>query len=276
MGNLPGVEWVAAGFSFHTMSGLSEKGGLLARRYLRRGWTFTVEAQGKGRVLASDLTGALTAAVLDEVVGARVAQEGPTVTFRVVSDGRSGAVGVQLMEGPGGRPTATSSAVCLVSGGKHSSVLAWLSLLSGLRVRLVHSWVDVDAMRSVAGLYAELSHRADPTAVSLEVLRGAKPGGGLRGFVGGMEGLAFAGFNAGGPRIPRWMEGRVASPLYLLPEQEFDRYLERLRLTPRGAAIDWREAGRGRSEVRKFGGGTAEPGDVLDSIYRLDWPRRLG
>ena len=79
---------------------------------------------------------------------------------------------------------------CLASGGRHSSVAAWMAALSGFSVRLVHIRVDDGSLRDVAKLYSELSHRMDPSRLSLQIVEGR--GGAaqtLSSWLGGSKGF---------------------------------------------------------------------------------------
>ena len=113
------MAWIAAGFGAARVDELSSAGGVLAKRYLRRGDSFSVEAEATGGVLASDLGGAVTSRILEAVKGSRASESGK-VRFRGAADGKAGVVGVEVAAGPGGVPTGVVGASCLVSGGVHS------------------------------------------------------------------------------------------------------------------------------------------------------------
>jgi adenylyl- and sulfurtransferase ThiI len=172
LGDMPGVSWVAVGVSGHSSRDLSDSAKILSGIYVHPRERFAVKAEGPSRAVASDLEGRITSSILESIRGSRVSVESPRVVFRVAFDGKAGAVGVELKPGPGGVPTGNDEAACLVSGGMHSSVLAWLAVIAGFRVRLVHAESGDESLRAVAELYSELSHRADPRGLNLEVLGG--------------------------------------------------------------------------------------------------------
>jgi hypothetical protein len=264
VGHMPGVSWVAAGDSGNTLGELSKSAGVLARMYLRKGDGFSVEAEGGGGVAASDVGGSVTSKVLDSVKGARASAASPKVRFRAAFDGRKGVVGVQVTMGPGGVPTGREVATCLVSGGVHSSVTAWFAVLQGFGVRLVHAKLDDDSVMAVARLYSELSHRADPRLLSLEVLEGGSARGAIASRIDGYKGKVFAGFS----RADRG-EGSLGwalSPLYLLTEEWFQGEFEGLGLNPHRAKTEWDKQTPGKNRVLKFGGRTADVSGVLDGL----------
>ena len=53
---------------------------------------------------ASDVAGAVTSAVVEEVKGARVDEDRPRLVFRAGLEETGGFVGVELSMGPGGSP----------------------------------------------------------------------------------------------------------------------------------------------------------------------------
>ena len=264
LGHLPGVAWIAAGFAAGKQGELAEASARLAKGYLRRGDRFAVVAEGTGGVRTADAAGAVISKVLDSVRGARVS-ESAKVTFRVAADGTRGAVGVEVRLGPGGAPMGDEEAHCLASGGVHSSVVSWMALVSGFRVRLVHARLSDDSLLAVARLYSELSNRADPRGLSLEVLEGGSPAALLAGFVAKKKGRIFAGNHAAG--VNRLVfGGKVGTPLFLLPEEKFRSEYDGLGIRPysgeeRGAGGDG-----GGSKSRSFSRSPASVSDVLDGI----------
>lgn len=261
--SLPGVAWTAAGYSGKGVKELARAGRVLARKYLKSGARFSVHAEAKGTGSSSDLAGAVMTGMLEEVRGARAANES-SLRFRTAIDGTKGVVGVEIAKGPGGVPMGGEGAVCLVSGGIHSSVLAWDALLAGYRVGLVHAAAGEGSLRGVARLYAELSNRVDPRGLSLTVLEGGDPAGMIAGYVDAEEGTKFAGFTAG-REPPTGLMGRVTCPLYLLPEEEFASKFGGLKLKGTDEKTKWGGRPVGYSE-RSFGGVAADVSGVLDGL----------
>lgn len=263
--NQPGVEWIAVGVSASSAGGLKEAAGVLARKYLGRRKRFSVVAQvDDGSSLPSDLSAALGFAVLDAVHGVRIDEAAPDVVFRAIQDRKYGAVGVQMRVGEGGIPTGGSKAWCLVSGGMHSSVVAWKALLMGYRLEMVHAKVDDESVRAVARLYAELSNRADPTALHLTVLKGGDRLGSLARN-SAKKRPVFGGFHLGGGEVPSLLE-RVERPLYLLTEEEFRGTFSALSFKDDARAGQW-ESGRGARAGRlAFGGKRADTSQVIDGL----------
>jgi hypothetical protein len=265
LGHMPGVAWVAAGGAARSALELAALGSALAKKYLRKGDRFIVEAKGEGEVLASDIGGSITSKILESVKGSRVSIESPNVLFRVVFDGARGVVGVEVKKGPGGMPTGGESATCLVSGGKHSSVVAWHAVLLGFRVRLVHAKVSDESLRAVAELYSELSHRADPRWLRLEVLEGDSILGALSGYAGRSKDRLFGGLSRSGGQSLLELPGTLA-PLYLTPEERFQAEFEALGIKSYDLQDDWKRKGQNPLTVRGFGGITADVSEVLDGL----------
>ena len=265
---LPGVSWIAVGHSSGSIDGIMNDVSRLSKTYLKRGASFSVRAETYDtETKPSDLIGRANSAVLDAVGGARVKEDGPSVRFRVTFDGRRGTAGVETGDGPGGTPTGERGVFCLVSGGMHSSVLAWLALLSGLRVELVHVACGDGALREVARLYAELSHRIDPVALSLRVLEGPATADAIERWAGRTDGKVFAGNHAeciGSSSLA--LPAMVHSPLYLLPESEFEAVLASLSL---GGCEPEATGAKSRGEPLKekwFGLKRADMHGVLDGL----------
>lgn len=173
--NLPGVGWVALGFEVSNgLQGFTKAASVLARRYLSPGTTFAVSAAAAtSNQSEGDMILAVSSTILSRVRGTHVQETKPKVRFRISFSGSVGACGVQIREGVGGVPTSRRRiAHCLASGGRHSSVAAWMAALSGFSVRLVHVRVDDASLREVAKLYSELSHRMDPSRLSLHIVEG--------------------------------------------------------------------------------------------------------
>lgn len=268
LGDLPGVSWIAVGRRSASVSGIGAEVAELARVYLRRGGTFWVDAEVVGSSSsASELTGRAISSILDAVKGARVKEEDPSVLFKVTSNGRRGTAGVVIAKGPGGVPTCGARVTCLVSGGMHSSVLAWLALLSGLRVELVHAKVSDDSLREVGRLYAELSHRVDPAALSLWVLEGPSIEGTLAGWIRRNEREVLAGIHIGCESAKRSIVPPTArSPLLLLPEEEFRRILASLSLKGHEPDPQAPPQEHATARERYLGGERSDMHGVLDGL----------
>lgn len=263
--NMPGVAWIAAGFGFESQDEMLKSAAALARLYLRRGDRFLVDGEGSRGVLPSDIGGAATSRILDAVRGARVS-EAPKVRFRVAADGKRGVIGAEVRLGPGGVPTGTEGVSCMVSGGVHSSVTAWMAVLAGFRVKMVHVKVSDDSVLAVAKLYSELSYRADPRGLGLEVLEGGSASGAVGGYAAHSRQRVLGGFHAGGGGPPMGLRGRVAAPLYLMPEERFQTELRSLGLRPFDSAVSWNESGSARYTAKRFSGGPADVSDILDGL----------
>ncbi len=265
--HMPGVSWAAVGRTSDSVRGLGKAAFLLAPAYLKRGETFSViaEASVEG-VTSSDVSGAVTSSILEAVKGARVAEERAKVKFRVAYEGGRSAVGVELWEGPGGIAVGSEIVQCLVSGGMHSSVVAWYALLSGCKVKLIHAKVDESSLREVAKLYSELSNRVDPSGLSLEVLEGRSPAGVLKQSLRRSTGPVYGGFHTGCSRIPRGLVDKVDAPLFLLTEEGFTRAFSGLSLKGQDAKEGWREVGVGGMTSRSFGGQRGDMHAVLDGL----------
>ena len=263
--HLPGVAWIAVGFGAEGDGELARASESLAKTYLRRGDRFSVEPEATEGVLASDVAGAVTSRMLGAVKGSR-SSESPRVRFRVAVDGQKGAVGVEVRQGAGGVPTGRERVSCLVSGGAHSAVVAWMAAHAGFRVRMVHSKVSEESLRAVARLYSELSNRVDPRGMSLEVLEGESVAGSVNGYAGRHRQKRLAGSHAVGGAPPPKLRGSVLSPLYLLPEERFQEVFSSLRIRAFQAGTDWGRAGHSRFTTRTFSGGPADVSDVLDGL----------
>jgi hypothetical protein len=261
---LPGVAWTAVGFEVRSLKDVGAAAGTLAERYLGKGGKFWVEAEGSTGVVGADVAGSVTSAILDAVKGARVSSESPRVRFRAAYDGRSGVVGVEVRTGPGGAPTGKESAVCFVSGGMHSSVVAWLAVLDGFRVHLVHAVSSEASLLAVARLYSELSFRADPRWLSLTVVEGASVRA-LSDLAGG-ERYVFSGRHPGGEGVPPALLGGAVAPLYLLPEERFVSEFASLGISEDRSSADWSTMNAGSTRVRKFGGVSTDVSGVLDGL----------
>jgi len=261
--NMPGVSWVAVGLKVRSLQELSRASGELARRYLRKGDRFYVEAEGTTEVSASDISGIVTSSVLEKARGTRVSLESPRVRFRAAFDEGDGAVGVEVRRGPGGSPTGREQVTCLVSGGIHSSVVAWDAVLHGFKVLLLHAKYSEESLRAVARLCSELSYRADPRGLSLEVLEGGSVRRLLSGRVASSKGKVFAGYTPGA----RGRQLRtVLSPLYLMSDEKFASEFEALGIKGFEGAEDWDRENDGERLARRFAGKRADINGVLDGM----------
>jgi len=262
-GNMPGVSWIAVGLKVRSLRELSEASEELAGKYLGKGDRFCVEAEGSTEVSASDISGIVTSSVLEAARGTRVSLESPRIRFRAAFDGKNGVVGVEVRKGPGGAPTGVEQVTCLVSGGVHSSVVAWEAVRRGFKVRLLHAEYSEESLRAVARLYSELSYRTDPRGLSLEVLGGESVRGALARRVASSKGKVFAGFTpeARGTQLPK-----ALSPLYLMSEEEFSSKFEALGIKGFEVAEDWERENDGESMVRRFAGKRADISGVLDGM----------
>ena len=264
LGKMPGVSWVAAGLTARSYGELSSAARQLSGRCLKKGDKFAVYAEGTMGTVFSDISGIVTSAVLDEVEGSRVSAGSPRVRFRAAFDGKKGVVGVEVRRGPGGIPTGSEEATCMVSGGVHSAVVAWEAVLQGFRVRLVHVMYSEETLRAVARLYSELSHRADPRGLTLEVICGESVTNGLSRCAEVSKAPVFAGFSSGSGVKPHPM--KALSPLYLMSEESFSAEFEGLGIKSCDAPEDWEKEAEGEAGVRRFGGSRADISDILDGL----------
>ena len=266
LGQLPGVDWVALGEPVRTLSGLGDAASSLARRYLKGGASFAVRPDAEGPdARASDVGGAVTAAVLGAGVSARVDDRGPDRTFRAVFGRGGGAVGVELRRGPGGTATGGATAECLVSGGLHSAALAWHALLCGYRVRMLHEEAGEESLLAVARLYAELSHRVDPRSLALEVSGPGSARSALRRRPGGRP--PMAGFHAECGGVPAGLEGLVTAPLLLATEEELRASADGLDAGSPAGRFRWR-AGESPRSPRTVSGRRLDAHGVLQELSR--------
>lgn len=273
---MPGISWIAIGHYSRSAQGVFDEVARLARIYLKKKGTFAVRAETSSpKILESDIVGRACSVVFDAVPGARVDEDSPSVAFRVAlgpspSEG-GGVAGVEVRKGPGGIPTGGTRGLCLVSGGMHSSVLAWYALLSGIRVELVHVFVNDESLREVARLYGELSHRVDPAAVGLRVIEGVSAREAIRMLLDAREKRPiYAGFHCrcnDGQLVPG-LPNEVTSPLYLFPEDEFARELSSLGLRGYDSRETWAPARRGnrRPLERRIQGTRSDMHGVLDGL----------
>lgn len=265
LAHMPGVAWVAVGMPVKSMKEAGLFAGRLGVKYLKRGDRFAVEGEGTRNVVGADVAGAVTSGILEAVKGARVS-EAPRVRFRAAFDGRKGVVGVQVATGPGGVSTGKEWVTCLVSGGLHSSVLAWTALLMGYRVRLVHAETGERGLLAVARLYAELSHRVDSRGLRLEVLKGGALARVLASHLSKSGEESFAGFHSTGGRVTGPLARRASAPLYLMPEELFRSEFDALGIRGDDSRADWGTKGGAEFAMRTFEGWAEDVSAVLDGL----------
>jgi len=269
--SMPGASWIAVGYWFRGTGGYLKTLKALSPRYLRRGSRFRISVGAPTAAAAGDLVLAGNSAILASVPGSRVDERKPQVSFRGLLDGEEGALGVEIRAGPGGVSTSGERVACMVSGGRNSSGMAWMAALSGFSISLVHSRTDDVSLTRVAKLYAELSHRMDPSGLELLVLGG---GNGASGRLGAWLAEAkvpvFAGLKSSpsmAVRLARKFPG-LLFPLLLVPDSEMERVHRSLGL--RGSAGSdgvLEKLGRGGSySVRRFEGKEADMNEVIDAI----------
>jgi hypothetical protein len=272
----PGISWIAAGDSSESLKSLAAIAERLAKAYLRGKKTFSVVAESTDQdITPSDVAGMLTSAILEAVSSVRTDDEKPEVRFRAAWKKDLGAVGVELCVGQGGTPMGGKTVVCLVSGGMHSSVVAWHALLSGYRVSLVHCLVDEDSLMAVASLYAELSHRVNPRGLSLKVW----DGDGLIDQIRRSEWKThpLSGFHSECGGIPETIERIVLAPLFLLTEEEYRASFAKLSVRDYEHKQNWNERETKKGRWRRYGGERSDIHGVLDglSLPLLSEPSQL-
>ena len=263
--NMPGVAWTAAGFSVASRDEVARASSVLASRYLKRGEKFSVQAEASGRGASSDLAGAVTSAMLEEVKGARASSDAAGVRVRAALDGARGVVGIEVSRGPGGSPMGRDGAVCLVSGGRHSAVLAWSAVLQGFRVNMVHVQSGEGSLFAAARLSAALSNRGDPRGLSLTLLRGGEPAGVLPRFLARRTEPVFGGFTVERP-APAALGPKVQSPLFMMAEETFESQFGALGVKSNDEVADWGRKSAGDYIERRFGGKSADVSAVIDGL----------
>src|SRR3989441_948850 len=275
--HLPGVVWIGLGYTSEGgPEALLASLQALGERYLKRNSRFGVQVEVTGsKSLRGDLIGAANSRLLGLRRGTRIDERSPELIFHVSLDGNQGVVGVEIGRGVGGVPTSTAKAFCLVSGGMHSSVVAWMAALAGFSVELVHLRTSEESVVEAGRLYSELSHRIDPTRLKLTLLTGSKnqPNGVLAAWLKktGGESPVFAGYHLECRRESSWrgVVG-VLNPLLLFPEPEFKRVFNTLGLTgyfeSNGLVTGTGESEPSAYRVASFGGARADLHEVVDSV----------
>ncbi|HLQ21539.1 MAG TPA: hypothetical protein VK127_04435 [Nitrososphaerales archaeon] len=275
--HLPGVIWIGLGYTSEGgLESLLVSLRLLGERYLKRDSRFVVHVEvTRSEILRGDVIGASNSRLLGLKKGARIDERNPELIFQVALDRNQGVACVEIRRGVGGVPTSTAKAFCLVSGGMHSSVVAWMAALAGFSVELVHLRTSEESLVEAGRLYSELSHRIDPTRLKLTLLTGSKnsPEGVLAAWLKktGEESPVFAGYHLECRRESSWRGMRgVVYPLLLFPEPEFRRVFDSLGLTgyfeSSGLLSGVRESVPSEYRVASFGGARAELHEVVDSI----------
>jgi len=153
-----------------------------------------------------------------------------------------------------------------------------MAALSGFSLRLVHSATDEVALRHVARLYSELSHRMDPRCLELLVLGG---GGSAAGRIGrwlqSQSGEVFAGLRPGLAGTQAGIAKRfpnLSLPLVLVQDEEIARTYRSLGLGQAskggiGGGLTLKALGAGSSfSERRFGGVQADSNVVIDAMKR--------
>lgn len=276
LAHLPGVSWIAVGYEFEDPAECLGRLSTLAARYLEKGASFKigVEVEDGGKE-EGDVLMEATSTLLKGTKGTHVDERSPDLSFRVIMVRGRGACGVQLREGVGGVPTSTKmKAYCLASGGYHSSVTAWMAVLSGFSLTLVHARSEDESLRQVARLYAEISRRIDASSLELVTLDGdGTAGDRVAAWLKSAEGQVFSGVHpeCRGPRGMELLERypSVQFPLLLLQEGEVRSRLEALgikgKTTDREASLAF-TGKKVRLERKSFGGREADVNAVLDSL----------
>ncbi len=277
--NLPGVGWVALGFEVtNGLQGFTDAASVLAQRYLSPGTTFAVSAAAATPNLSEgDMTLAISSTILSRVRGTRVQETKPKVRFRISFSGSVGACGVQIKEGVGGTPSSKGRiAHCLASGGRHSSVAAWMAALSGFSVTLVHVRVDDASLREVAKLYSELSYRMDPSRLSLHIIEGrAGAAQTLSSWLGSSKGLHVVvgahlecdreALNYASDAAPG-----ILFPVLLLQEEDLREVYQALGMKERdglpSGMLGVKPRGVMKYSVKQFKGKRVEMHAILDSL----------
>jgi hypothetical protein len=276
--HLPGVAWIGLGYASEGgLEALLRSLQALGERYLKRNSRFGVQVEvTRAKSLRGDVTGAANSRLLGLRRGTRIDERNPELIFHVALDGNQGVAGVEIRRGVGGVPTSTAKASCLVSGGMHSSVVAWMAVLAGFSVELVHLRTSEESVVEAGRLYSELSHRIDPTRLKLTLLTGSKnspESGVLAAWLKGRreESLVFAGYHLECRRESGWRGvAGVVYPLLLFPEPEFKRVFNSLGLTgyfeSNGLLRGIRESVPSEYKVASFGGARADLHQVVDTI----------
>jgi hypothetical protein len=271
--NAPGVDWVAVGMALRTFREVGETAKVLAKRYIRPGARFSVVPSGGRGVHGSDVGGAVVSAVLEEVRMAKVDEARPEVVLRASMAKTGGAIGVEVSRGPGGVPTGRTGVACLVSGGMHSSVLCWMALLAGYRLTMVHARISEESTMAVARLYAELSRRADPRGIVLDVLVGKDAGRTVNWARQNEKQPVFVGTHSGCSDLWRATAGTMA-PLYLAQEEWFRSEISKLSLKPHLEQLASSNGSTPPDETLSFGGARADVSGVLDGLRVRTTPVR--
>ncbi len=258
---LPGIMWTAYGFISKGESIIRDAVDL-ASNFIRKKRSFSVIV-AEDNPEFSDIKMSIEGSILSKFQKKKINEKKPDLTFILSGAGKGYAFGLKLYEGVGGSMQGEEIVTCIVSGGMHSSVVAWLSCLSGKGVRIVHSLASTHSLYSVARLYERLSAMSDPTLVELRVLKGE----------GREEDVLYSWLEDNGPAFSgnhvecssKLFSEKVIAPAYILPEEVFAKYLREMRL-PNFE----RRVGEGGRYVKykelSFGGRSANMHEVIDSL----------
>ncbi len=248
----------------------------IAKNYVEKGSTFRVRVEVQGdSATKSDIAGAASSRFLDEFRGTRIDEKRPKLSFRVAVDSSAAVVGIEVSQGVGGAPTSRQRrAICLVSGGMHSSAVAWMAGRAGYPVSLLHVYESDPAMREVARLYSELSMTMDPTDLRLDLLL-PEESSNLEGVLlawihGARSRILFSGAHAECGNASLLTSPKVASPLFLSSEEEFHKIIRSLGLRGHSGNLRSRKSKRALSDgfkIRSFGGARAEAHVVIDALF---------
>lgn len=277
---LPGIDWIAVGRTFQGQRQLMKVVRALAQRYLTKEKTFIVTVEGSRAPKAADVQLSVITEVLSTVKRARTNETNPKINFMCELENNGGAFGVKLADGEAGVPTSRDrKAFCLVSGGRHSSVMTWLAALSGFSLNMVHFMVGDDALRHVSLLYSELSHRMNPKHLRLVVVVGTGDSGQRKLLNQWLRDRnpspVFAGIHLEcKERKPDTILGRVPEgvefPVLLIPERTILEVQRKLSLKGLPSESDFLVRSRSSLKtgfrVLSFGGVKADINQVLDGL----------
>src|SRR5207245_8953801 len=126
--HLPGVAWIGLGYTSEGgLESLLVSLQLLGERYLKRESRFGVQVEvTRSNILKGDVIGAADSRLLGLRRGSRIDERNPTLNCHIDLSRNEVVACVEIRRGVGGVPTSTAKAFCLVSGGMHSSVVAWM------------------------------------------------------------------------------------------------------------------------------------------------------
>lgn len=258
---LPGVMWTAYGFISREESILKDAVDL-ASNFIKNKRSFSVVVTEEKPEL-TDVKMSIEGNILSKFQKKKINEKKPDLTFILSRTEKGYAFGLKLYQGVGGSIQGEETVTCLVSGGMHSSVVAWLSCLSGKGVKIVHSLSSTYSLYSVARLYERLSSMSDPTLLELSVLKGE----------GREEDVLYSWLEDNGAVFSgnhiecssKLFSSKVIAPAYVLPEEVFAKYQREMRLPNFERRIG--EGGRYvKYKEFSFGGRSANMHEVIDSL----------